>query len=332
MKRLAGIALCAFSACLAQDDDWEEMPLESRPSLRIQASVDAGAFVADHASFVQGAKLRLRLDKPEGATAVRWFQIIPDTSRYYKNANHPWEPNPYKWVGFGEIDYKRVELTEFRDQWEFELDPAAAFDGASDSRHYRDDLGSFWLQVEVKSGERRLRSAGVAENDHRNLSPKVFRISVRKDDEYLGYLTSYFNVPGLFGSIPYQSANYIGVDCADVLVAANRKWRGLEGAKDYNVSMLTSEWRKAATCEIDDGEPDKTLKWGEDIQPGDAIAVRYAPGKQFQHIGALYGDSNENGRLDRADQVLHAGPEALHLSQLQKGSFDGEVVILRPPK
>ena len=31
---------------------------------------------------------------------------------------------------------------------------------------------------------------------------------------------SYCNVPGLFGCVPWQSHHYVGVDCADVLMAA----------------------------------------------------------------------------------------------------------------
>lgn len=326
------LTFCALSSCaLAQDDRWAEIPLESNPSLRIEGAAAEAEFDRGPVSCVQGTPIRVRVAKPEGAEEIRWFQIVPDTSKFYKNANHPWEANPYKWVGFGKIDYEVVEIEEFRGNWENAFDLEEIFEGVSRSGYYRGDLGSFWLQAEVLKDGKRLRSAGLSENDHRNLSPGVFRISVRKNDGYLGWLTSFFNVPGLFGSIPYQSANYIGVDCADVLVAANRKWRGLEGAKDYNVSMLTSEWPKAAKCRIEAGKPDETLTWGEEIQPGDAIAVRYRPGKQFQHIGALYGDSNDNGILDPEDLILHAGPHALHLIRLGKGSFDGEVVFLRPP-
>ena len=43
------------------------------------------------------------------------------------------------------------------------------------------------------------------------MSPKVFRVSVRDGEGYVGWLASYFNVPGLFGSVIHQSANYIGV-------------------------------------------------------------------------------------------------------------------------
>jgi hypothetical protein len=161
----------------------------------------------------------------------------------------------------------------------------------------------------------------------------VFRLTIRKNDDYLGHLSGFFNVPGLFGSIPYQSNHYIGVDCADVLVAAHRKWKGLEGTKDYNVDMLVKAWPEVAKFELSRGRPsDAEIPWDETVKPGDLIAVKYPGRTRYQHIGALYGDKNGNGKLDGSDQVLHAGPDALHLTPLRRGSFDGQVVLLRPPR
>ena len=197
---------------------------------------------------------------------------------------------------------------------------------------YRGDVGSFWLQAEVHHGGKRKRSAGLQENDSRNLTARVFRLTIRLDESYLGNLTGFFNVPGLFGSIPYQSNGYIGVDCADVLVAARRKWVGKEDSKDFNVSMLVNAWPKVARFEMRGGNPSEEIAWGEKVKPGDLIAVRYRPTGSFAHIGALYADSNENGKLDGGDQMIHAGPEALQINFLRQGSFDGDVVILRPPR
>ena len=205
------------------------------------------------------------------------------------------------------------------------------FAGASRSRYYRSDLGSFWLQVEVARAGRRLRSPGVTENDHRNLSPRVFRISIRRDDSYLGYLTTFFNVPGVFGSVPYQTQHYIGVDCADVLVAAHRRSRGQEQMIDLNVAMLADRWRTQARATMKRGVPSRELRFGAEVAPGHAIAVRYPSSRQLGHVGALYEDANGNGILDAGDTVLHAGPDALHVSKLGEGSFDGEIVILAPP-
>ena len=103
-----------------------------------------------------------------------------------------------------------------------------------------------------------------------------FRVSVRENDDYTGYLSAYFNVPGLFGSVVYQSKNFIGVDCADVLVAAAHQWKGKRIKKNYNVAMLVNKLPKVKKVAIDNGRPARKLKWGVDFKRGDLMAVRYA--------------------------------------------------------
>ena len=88
--------------------------------------------------------------------------------------------------------------------------------------------------------------------------------------------------------------------------------------------------KRVKKISIQGGEPDKELRWGEDIQRGDLIAVKYQGARKYQHIGALYQDLGDKGVLDSADVVIHAGPHPLHLSLLKHGGFDGDVVILRP--
>jgi hypothetical protein len=58
--------------------------------------------------------------------------------------------------------------------------------------------------------------------------------------------------------------------------------------------------------------------------------VRYTPKSQFAHIGLLYHDSNQNKILDEEDWIIHAGPDALHVSKLNSnGIFDGFIKILK---
>ena len=284
---------------------------------------------------LKGKPVKLEVEKPAGATDIRWYQIIPDVSKYYKNANHPWEDEPYKWVGFGEIDYERKEITRARGDWELDLFvpgekktlPLAPTETAA---KYSRDLGTFWFEVEIVVGGKKIRSLGLSDRDKRGLSPKTCRVTVEDGEGYIGHLTGFFNVPGVFGSIPYQCGNYIGVDCADVLVAARNRWKEKPNKRDFNVAMLVNEWPQVAKFEIEDGEPEKKIQWGTDVKPGDLIAVRYAGKKRYQHIGALYQDADGDGELGAEDFVIHAGPHALHRIKLERGSFDGTVVILRP--
>jgi hypothetical protein len=292
---------------------------------------------------LKGEKISLSV-KPVAGAKIRWYQIVPDINTIYKNANHPWEKNPYKWVGLAKITYNKKELKRFRGRWEiqpFETPKGPKtekgllsylrklFKGRGTTTYYNNRVGSFWFQVELEKGSKILRSAGIEDSDKRGLSPKVLRVSVRDGPGYLGYLTSFYNVPGIFGSIPYQCHHYIGADCADVLMAAYGKWKGKEITKDYCVAHLVDKFPKAARFDLSDGKPDRTVSWGKQVRPGDLIAVKY-PGKSvYQHIGALYRDADKNGLLDPDDLVIHAGPLPLHLSRLREGKFDGHVVVLR---
>ena len=293
----------------------------------IKSSIDGNSWSRQLSIYPRSSqKIVLKVDQREKAS-IKWFQIIPDISKIYKNANHPWEPNPYKWVGLAKIDYFKEELKQFRNQWMIR----PKFQNKSfASPFFHQRLGSFWIQAQIESNHKKISSPGIEDSDHRGLSPKVFRISIRAADGFIGYLTSFFNVPALFGSVPYQSNNHIGADCADILIAAYGKWKNIKIKKNYNVAMLVNKFKKVQEFDIKMGKPSQKLKWQKDLRPGDFIAVRYYANRQYQHIGALYQDANHNKILDQNDLVIHAGPMPLQISALEQGGFDGHVVILRP--
>ena len=145
----------------------------------------------------------------------------------------------------------------------------------------------------------------------------------------MGNLTTYFNVPGIFGSTPYQVRNYIGVDCADVLMAAYCMTKNIPLTKDYNVAMLVSKFKHVVKFKIKNGKLSKIIRWYNDVMPGDFIAVKYFGSYQYQHIGVLYSDVNKDWILDSKDLILQVGPDPLHYSPLTDG-FEGDIVILRP--
>jgi hypothetical protein len=301
----------------------------SAEKLVIQSRIDFGNWSKKKAIYpLIGQKILLKVDSiPMGN--ITWYQIIPDCSSFYKNANHPWEEDPYKWIGFDKIKYFKEEIIEHRGKWTIEPN---YHNQSYISEYFNNDVGSFWVQAVVQVSGKTLTSSGIEDTDYRGLSPDVFRISIRESEGYIGYLTSFFNVPGLFGSVPYQCDNYIGADCADVLMAAYTRFNGMSLKKDYNVAMLVSTFTKIATFKIINGNPNRNIEWQSQVIPGNLIAVRYNGARQFQHIGALYKDANDNGIIDSKDLVLHSGPYPLHAEQLSAGGFNGDVVILRIDK
>ncbi|MEW6558086.1 MAG: hypothetical protein AB1349_12170 [Elusimicrobiota bacterium] len=86
-----------------------------------------------------------------------------------------------------------------------------------------------WYKVKIiytdKSGKKQvLATPGKESVDYCGITQKVHRIDFRKDNTYLGWLSSYYNVPGVFGSVDSQDNEYTGIDCADLVVAGYRKY------------------------------------------------------------------------------------------------------------
>lgn len=299
-------------------------------ALAIESRIDAGKWTASPAIYpLKGQKVRLRVAGQQGST-IRWYKIVPDIGKLYHNAEWPWNPGAYHWLGYEKINYTRCELSSLRGQWEIDSFSEEGCGPSTASNYYRSEVGSFWFQAETEGPNGTESSPGLEETDKKGLSPEVFRISIRDGKGYPGYLSSLYNVPAVFGSTPYQCSNFIGVDCSKALMTAFFLSQGKTLVKDENVASLITRLPKIARFHLVKGEPDKPIRWNKDIRPGDFIAVRYDGAKSFQHIGALYRNADGKGLLDAQDLVLQAGPEPLHLSPLSDGSFDGEVVCVRP--
>ncbi len=301
-------------------------------TLSIRSSADSGPMSASpERSILSPSTVTLEVDAPSGAE-IRWYRIVPDIDTLYHNAGWPWDPDAYRWLGFESIHYTRTEVLPWSGRstvlawtpsgptWPAELSPPT---------HARADAGSFWFQAEVRSPAGITLSPGIDDADSRGLSPRTFRLSVRPVGGLLGWVASFHNVPAVFGSTVYQSRNYLGVDCADVLMAAWHRWKGRPLDVDWNVGRVVDRFPHAAAAELREGVPDRALRWGTDIRPGYLLAVRYTGRAFYQHIGAFYDDADGDGVLSASDRVLHAGPEPLHVSALADGGFDGHVVCLR---
>jgi len=326
----------------------EEAAPDLEVDLRLQSRVDDGKWRSDAAVEVraeQKVELRVRkLDLQEGDHLV-WYLVFADLTEEYANASKPWDDPPNKWLGFDSIDYFRMELSELENEVSVEpFSQIPAFwpqvRAYIEGRHasptgtqlYVEGVGTYFFQVELLRDGVRSRSAGLQDVEKKGLSTKVMRVSRRSDDSYLGHLSAFYNVPSIYGSVLYQSEHHLGVDCADVLMAAYAEWKGEAPKKNYNVAMVAKLFAEQGKAQMSDGVPSETLKWGEDLEPGDLIAVRYDAdwATRYSHIGALVGDSDGDGVLSAGDRVVHAGPLPLEETPLSGGAFDGTIVVVRP--
>lgn len=225
-------------------------------------------------------------------------------------------PDHGKWLGYDTIEY--IE-TPVRDGPSLTVDRARpSFKQLAANR----GLGTVRYAVSVGFGDQIARSPGMEATGRGGISPKVFRLSFRPGDGLLGYLQSYFNVPNVFGSAGrgrrHQTELHQGADCADVIIGAARKagadvaYTSVAGMAKYTRRLTDRLYFDGQVFRTltDDGPGDPViLRWGEDIQPGDIMLIKYArfdfTGRTWDHIGVLEADAGEPGVLDPKDPLLH---------------------------
>jgi hypothetical protein len=143
---------------------------------------------------------------------------------------------------------------------------------------------------------RRGRGAG-------GLDDRVHRVSLRRDDTFLGYLTEMYGQPYIWASAggsdaTHQSERLEGSDCADFMVYAARRegrrvsytWTGGLGA--YTRSLGRGTLREDGVYVDRRGAP---LPFP---RPGDMVLFP-------RHVGALVEDRGVVGALDVADVMAH---------------------------
>ena len=167
-------------------------------------------------------------------------------------------------------------------------------------------VGTMRYQLVALQGERVLTSAGPEARRGRGsggLSDAVLRVSIRRDDTYLGYLTEMYNQPYIWASggitdAQHQSEHLEGSDCADFLVYGKRRM-GAKYAYTWTgglpkiTKLLAAGTRDAAGIYRD--AAGKPLPF---TQAGDLVLFP-------RHVGALAVDRGELGVLDDQDLMMH---------------------------
>jgi hypothetical protein len=184
-------------------------------------------------------------------------------------------------------------------------------------------LGTMRLAAEAVTPAGRLATPGAGDAPAGMIDDGVFRYTFRRGDGFLGWVTSFFNVPYLFGSAGKgkrsQAERYLGADCADLLVAALR--RAGERQLEYTsvIDLVDRMHRIAGPAELAMcdpkqpacAQPEPRLRFGRDVQPGDLLALDYVGAddlpRPWDHIVAVVEDRGPNGAA--ADGLL--GPEDL---------------------
>ena len=271
---------------------------------------------------------------PEG-TRVKWLRVVPRLAHHdtpppnagideFSNAVLT-GPDHGRWLGFDTLEYAEAPLTA-------EL---GAIDGARlvisraphDGRPDRPrGAGTMWIAARVTLADGTvIATAGAASVDRMGLTRDVMRVSFRTGDDSLGWLSTYFGVPTLFGSSgrggDFQVDRYVGADCADVLVGGLRaSGRDVPYVSVAGLSRLAAPVTSVLVLDGDRfvDEHGASVAFGSTVRAGDLVAIDYVEEgaarelpRAWDHVGALVRDEGVSGVLDVEDVLRHMGHRGL---------------------
>jgi hypothetical protein len=328
------------------DGPWTDAPTEARADQKAELA----AVVIGHRgrrrtvlapAGVDRVSLGGRTMATEGLGDVRvqWSTVEPRgfrsqkatngvTSEFYSNVST--EPKTFgRWLGFDHIDYFERVVAPWGGPARIPAEVSSGEDGAQQLP----GLGTVRFKVEVELAGHTLASPGAEATDTFGALPSVHRLSVRRGDDFLGWLSSYLLVPEVFGSAGggrnHQTERFTGADCADVLVGAIRRM-GRTDLAYTNVASLPSYTRVVAgSTDLDEhgvpAHPITGVREGDLIRIDYGGALRNHTSRDWDHVAALWQDRSDpdgpfhggpDGQLDGFDLVIHMGHPRLRIEPL----------------
>lgn len=208
-------------------------------------------------------------------------------------------------------------------------------------------LGTMRFKASVEMEDFVLCTPGARSRGKAGTLPGVLRVSRKGGTGHriVDHALSLANLPYIWGSAPvkgkshpgsHQSEQYIGADCADMVVAA---WR-LSGASDLEYSGAVPMVRQLASTGhgirvggrhggvLLDGS-DREIRLGPGgARPGSAVMWRFGPSKRKGHSALLVRDRGRGGEPDGMlgdeDLVLHTMWDTPRLQPL--GEVMGQMI------
>jgi hypothetical protein len=273
---------------------------------------------------------------PRG-TSLQWHQIEPRREHIEFAAPNPgtssfsnavlFGPRHGHWLGYDHLEYTQSPVTN-ASEFALHLSAATPLDPAQDTHH---GAGSTWFAATVTLPDATvLQTPDFHAVDRRGLSRSVMRVSFRENDDFAGWLSTYFHVTSVFGSNgpsaqEHQTDRYTGADCADVMVGAMRAsghrtmaYTSVAGIGEYaapvtEVLYVNEQGFYNHTHEA------ISLRWNTHVHRGDLVTIDYADDpsnslpRTWDHIAALLGPlpHSSSDVLSPRDLIRHMGGHGL---------------------
>jgi cell wall-associated NlpC family hydrolase len=258
----------------------------------------------------------LPLDRAPAAE-LRWYKVEPTSENLSNTATGSFR--------FAVIPYAETEVAAWRARPSVRADVRPT--RTTDRGHGR---GTMRYKLVAIAGGRTLATPGAEARGERGsgLADAVHRVSLRRDDGYLGMLDELFGQPYIWASggqpdARHQTERMEGADCADFVVYGMRR---LGHRVPYTYSEgLRAHGRRlgAGTARADGVYVDARGVPLPFPQPGDLVLFP-------RHVGALSQDRGVPGVLDQDDLMMHtlfASPREQPIAD--SGYADLPVEILR---
>jgi hypothetical protein len=226
------------------------------------------------------------------AFTIEWNRIEPTSVDLSNDASGTFAYEP--------IEYEATALADGVGELDADVRPTLTPD-------HGDGVGTMRYQIVVTQDGRTISSPGDEARRGRasgGLTDAVHRVSLRRDDTYLGYLTEMYGQPYIWASAgasdaTHQSERLEGADCADFVVYG---WRRMGKKVPYVwTGGLPKYTKKLAAGSVDEDGIYRNAK-GKALpftKVGDLILFP-------RHVGVLAEDRGTIGVLDSDDLIMHA--------------------------
>ncbi len=224
---------------------------------------------------------------------LRWFKVEPTSENLSNTVTGSFR--------FETIPYAESEVAAWRSRPSIDADvrPTRTTDRGQ-------GRGTMRYKLVAITAQGTLATPGAEARGDRGsgLSDRVHRVSLRRDDGYLGMLDELFGQPYIWASggqpdAAHQTERMEGADCADFVVYGMRRlghrisYTWSEGLREHGRGLGTGALRPDGVYVDARGVP---LPFP---RPGDLVIFP-------RHVGALSQDRGVPGVLDSADLMMHA--------------------------